>query len=236
MIWLKPGAPAYQIYLPNQGSLGVRHLAASIDFAPATLMSTGSIAHPLLPEIQHRENRLAKPTAPLASGRLEALRVALISGVAWSCLAGFASSAEAAARGMGAPYGWYDGWYAPPAAMPARKVRVAPKTTNTTTKKEKAEPKKRDVGFGQMPKGPLQIVVSFGNQKVTLFSNGVRVAQGPVSTGVPGHPTPTGVFSIIEKDRYHHSNLYSNAPMPYMQRITWSGVALHEGVLPGYPA
>jgi len=72
-----------------------------------------------------------------------------------------------------------------------------------------------------MPKGPLQIVVSIDNQKVTLFSNGVRVAQGPVSTGVPSHPTPTGVFSIIEKDRYHHSNLYSNAPMPYMQRITW---------------
>ncbi len=181
---------------------------------------------------------MAKPTAPLASGRLAALRIALISGVAWSCLAGWAGSADAAARGMGAPYGWYDGWYAPQAAMPARKARVAPKTTNTTTttKKEKAEPKKKDVGFGQMPKGPLQIVVSIGNQKVTLFSNGVRVAQGPVSTGVPGHPTPTGVFSIIEKDRYHHSNLYSNAPMPYMQRITWSGVALHEGVLPGYPA
>jgi L,D-transpeptidase catalytic domain len=87
-----------------------------------------------------------------------------------------------------------------------------------------------------MPKGPLQIVVSIDNQKVTLFSNGVRVAQGPVSTGVPNHPTPLGVFSIIEKDRYHRSNLYSNAPMPYMQRITWSGVALHEGVLPGYPA
>jgi lipoprotein-anchoring transpeptidase ErfK/SrfK len=179
---------------------------------------------------------LAKPTAPLASGRLAALRIALISGVAWSCLAGFASSADAAARGMGAPYGWYDGWHAPQAAMPARKARVAPTTTNASTKKEKAEPKKKDVGFGQMPQGPLQIVVSIGNQKVTLFSNGVRVAQGPVSTGVPGHPTPTGVFSIIEKDRYHHSNLYSNAPMPYMQRITWSGVALHEGVLPGYPA
>ena len=175
-------------------------------------------------------------TAPLTSCRLAALRIALISGVAWSCLAGFASSADAAARGMGAHYGWYDGWYAPQAAMPARKARVAPKITNATTKKEKAEPKKKDVGFGQMPKGPLQIVVSIGNQKVTLFSNGVRVAQGPVSTGVPGHPTPTGVFSIIEKDRYHHSNLYSNAPMPYMQRITWSGVALHEGVLPGYPA
>jgi hypothetical protein len=167
--------------------------------------------------------------APLASGRcgLGALRIALISGVAWNCLAGLASSADA--RGMGAPYGWYDGWYAPPAAIPARKNRVAP------ARKEKAEPKK-DAGFGQMPKGPLQIVVSIGNQKVTLFSNGVRVAQGPVSTGVPGRPTPTGVFSIIEKDRYHRSNLYSNAPMPYMQRITWSGVALHEGVLPGYPA
>jgi lipoprotein-anchoring transpeptidase ErfK/SrfK len=175
-------------------------------------------------------------TAALTSCRLEALRIALISGVAWSCLAGWAGSADAAARGMGAPYGWYDGWYAPQAAMPARKARVAPKTTNTTTKKEKAEPRKKDVGFGQMPKGPLQIVVSIGNQKVTLFSNGVSVAQGSVSTGVPGHPTPTGVFSIIEKDRYHHSNLYSNAPMPYMQRITWSGVALHEGVLPGYPA
>src|SRR5262245_60128605 len=153
----------------------------------------------------------------------------LVSGAACSCLAGLAGSAEAATRGMGAPYGWYDGWYAPPAAVPARKARVAP------TRKEKAEPKK-DAGFGQMPKGPLQIVVSIGSQKVTLFSNGVRVAQGPVSTGVPGRPTPTGVFSIIEKDRYHHSNLYSNAPMPYMQRITWSGVALHEGVLPGYPA
>jgi lipoprotein-anchoring transpeptidase ErfK/SrfK len=170
-------------------------------------------------------------TAPLACGRcgLKAVRIALVSGVAWSSLAGLAGSAEAATRGMGAPYGWYDGWYAPPAAVPARKVRVAP------ARKEKAEPKK-DAGFGQMPKGPLQIVVSIGSQKVTLFSNGVRVAQGPVSTGVPGHPTPTGVFSIIEKDRYHHSNLYSNAPMPYMQRITWSGVALHEGVLPGYPA
>jgi L,D-transpeptidase-like protein len=90
--------------------------------------------------------------------------------------------------------------------------------------------------FGSMPKGPLQLVVSIANQHVTLYSNGVRVAQGPVSTGIPGKPTPTGVFSVIQKDRYHHSNLYSNAPMPYMQRITWSGVALHEGPLPGYPA
>jgi hypothetical protein len=97
----------------------------------------------------------------------------------------------------------------------------------------KAEPAK---DFGAMPKGPLQIVVSIANQHVTLYSNGTQVTQGPVSTGVPGRPTPTGVFSIIQKDRFHHSNLYSNAPMPYMERITWSGVALHEGPLPGYPA
>src|SRR5262249_39556134 len=233
MIWLKPSAPAYPIYLPHQGSVGGRHVAS-----PAS-RSTLRPQRLCLQEPPHtrcclkpsnRENRLAKPTAPLASGRLEALRIALISAVAWSCFAAWSSSADA--RGMGAPYGWYDGWYAPPAAMPARKARVAP----TATKKEKAELKKKDVGFGQMPKGPLQIIVSIGNQKVTLFSNGARVAQGPVSTGVPGRPTPTGVFSIIEKDRYHHSNLYSNAPMPYMQRITWSGVALHEGVLPGYAA
>ncbi len=51
-----------------------------------------------------------------------------------------------------------------------------------------------------------------------------------------GHPTPMGVFTVIGKERYHRSNIYSNAPMPFMQRITWSGVALHEGVLPGYPA
>ena len=87
-----------------------------------------------------------------------------------------------------------------------------------------------------VPKGTLQIVVSIGQQRVTLYSNGVRVAQSAVSTGVPGRPTPMGVFSVIQKDRYHHSNLYSNAPMPYMQRITWSGVALHEGPLPGHPA
>src|SRR5262249_39292222 len=194
----------------------------------------GASANPELPEHPNNQETLLVKftgTAPPTCGRcgLKAVRIALVSGVAWSCLAGLAGSAEAATRGMGAPYGWDDGWYAPPAAVPPRQAPGAP------TRKEKAEPKK-DAGFGPMPKGPLQIVVSIGSQKVTLFSNGVRVAQGPVSTGVPGRPTPTGVFSIIEKDRYHHSNLYSNAPMPYMQRITWSGVALHEGVLPGYPA
>jgi lipoprotein-anchoring transpeptidase ErfK/SrfK len=160
---------------------------------------------------------------------LRMLRIMLAAGAAWAVVTGYAADAAARGMGFGMPYGWYDGWYGPPAAIPSRKPKVAP------VRREKAEPKK-ETGFGDMPKGPLQIVVSIDNQTVTLFSNGVRVAQGPVSTGVASHPTPLGVFSIIEKDRYHHSNLYSAAPMPYMQRITWSGVALHEGLLPGYPA
>ena len=68
------------------------------------------------------------------------------------------------------------------------------------------------------------------------FDNGVLIARSPVSTGTPGHPTPLGVFSVISKQRWHRSNIYSAAPMPYMQRITWSGIALHAGVVPAHPA
>ena len=84
-----------------------------------------------------------------------------------------------------------------------------------------------------MPKGPLHIIVSIGKQRVALYANGVPVATSAISSGTKSHPTPTGVFSIIQKNRHHRSNIYSGAPMPYMQRITWSGVALHQGVLPG---
>jgi hypothetical protein len=86
------------------------------------------------------------------------------------------------------------------------------------------------------PSGPLIIVVSIGSQHVTVYDDGTPIASAPISSGMPGHPTPVGIFSVIQKDRYHHSNIYSGAPMPYMQRITWSGVAMHEGVLPGHPA
>jgi hypothetical protein len=85
-------------------------------------------------------------------------------------------------------------------------------------------------------KGPLLIAVSIANQRLTLYDDGVPIAHSPVSTGTAAHPTPTGVFSVIGKARFHRSNLYSSAPMPFMQRITWSGVALHAGQLPGYPA
>ena len=88
----------------------------------------------------------------------------------------------------------------------------------------------------ETPKGPLQVVISIADQRVSLYDNGTLVARSSVSTGVRRHPTPLGVFSVLEKERWHRSNIYSGAPMPYMQRITWSGIALHAGELPGYPA
>lgn len=86
------------------------------------------------------------------------------------------------------------------------------------------------------PVGPLIINISIHNQRLKLYDSRGLFAESPVSTGMAGHSTPMGVFSVIEKQKWHRSNIYSGAPMPYMQRITWSGVALHQGVLPGYPA
>ena len=86
------------------------------------------------------------------------------------------------------------------------------------------------------PAGPLFFVISTSKQHVSVYGSKGLYSRSPVSTGRPDHPTPHGIFSIIGKERYHRSNIYSGAPMPYMQRITWSGVAMHEGVLPGYPA
>jgi hypothetical protein len=86
------------------------------------------------------------------------------------------------------------------------------------------------------PDGPLAIIVSIPEQRVFVYRNGIRIGVSTCSTGAPGHSTPTGVFTILEKDKNHHSSTYNNAPMPNMNRLTWSGVALHAGNLPGYPA
>ncbi len=83
----------------------------------------------------------------------------------------------------------------------------------------------------------LQLFVSKAEQSLKVYDGGQVVATSRVSTGKPGYATPSGIFSILEKRKYHESNLYSNAPMPWMQRITWSGVALHESnSVPKYPA
>jgi len=79
-------------------------------------------------------------------------------------------------------------------------------------------------------------VVSLAEQKAYVYRAGKLIGVTTVSTGKRGHRTPTGSFTILQKRRKHFSNLYNNAPMPNMQRLTWTGIALHAGALPGYPA
>jgi hypothetical protein len=137
-----------------------------------------------------------------------------------ACLALTASAFPAAAANWYG--GWYGGWH---------KHKSAHKSH---------EPKEADRGGKEpaveIPKGPQQIFISINQQKLHFYSNGVHVADTSIATGVAAHPTPYGVFSIIQKQIFHRSNIYSNAPMPYMQRITWSGVAMHEGRDIGHPA
>ncbi len=106
----------------------------------------------------------------------------------------------------------------PKARKPSAKAGAAVKETNAK------------------PQGPLIIAISIDQQKVRVYDANGLFAESPVSTGMKGHTTPMGVFSVIQKNKMHRSNIYSGAPMPFMQRITWSGIALHAGALPGYPA
>ncbi|WP_188053092.1 L,D-transpeptidase family protein [Sphingosinithalassobacter sp. CS137] len=86
------------------------------------------------------------------------------------------------------------------------------------------------------PEGPVLLIVNVRSQRAVVYRNGVPIGVSTVSTGREGHETPLGVFTILQKRERHFSNLYDNAPMPFMQRLTWGGVALHGGHLPGYPA
>ena len=86
------------------------------------------------------------------------------------------------------------------------------------------------------PTGPVVTVVNLHTQMVQVFRNGVAIGFASSSTGKPGYSTPTGLFPVLEKRRSHRSSTYNNAPMPWMVRLTWSGVAFHAGKLPGYPA
>jgi hypothetical protein len=83
---------------------------------------------------------------------------------------------------------------------------------------------------------PVMAIVSLPNQRITIYDAKGWILRAPVSSGQSGRETPAGIFSVIEKDADHHSNLYDDASMPHMQRLTWSGIALHAGHLPGYPA
>ena len=143
-----------------------------------------------------------------------------------------AGTIGAASQTDAALYYWQDsdpGYYRPDPMVQPRRQKVRRHQTN---KKEEVAEKET----GAKPQGPLIISISIEKQKVRIYNSNGFFAESPVSTGMPGHSTPMGVFSIIQKHKFHHSNIYSGAPMPYMQRITWSGVAMHAGVLPGYPA
>jgi lipoprotein-anchoring transpeptidase ErfK/SrfK len=110
---------------------------------------------------------------------------------------------------------------APPADAAAKQARPAHPTEATAP---------RDAGQ------PIMAIVSIKSQQVTIYDAAGWILRAPVSTGTTGRETPAGVFSVLEKDKDHHSNLYDDASMPNMQRITWSGIALHGGPLPGYAA
>ena len=155
-------------------------------------------------------------------------RVALIAGVSLAALLVAGPTSVWALPGD--LNGWANFATTPSAAEAKKPARRHLKSGDRTSRKsepaEKAAP---------IPSGPLAIIVSIDKQRATLYADGQPIASTAVSTGTREHPTPMGVFSVIQKDKHHVSNLY-NASMPYMQRITWSGSALHEGPLPGYPA
>jgi L,D-transpeptidase catalytic domain len=86
------------------------------------------------------------------------------------------------------------------------------------------------------PSGPVVVLVSIPLQVMHVYRNGILIGRSTVSTGSKGHRTPSGVFTILEKRQSHRSNKYNNAPMPNMQRLTWTGICMHSGQIPGYPA
>ncbi|WP_454629014.1 L,D-transpeptidase family protein [Bradyrhizobium cenepequi] len=136
----------------------------------------------------------------------------------------------AAPQADAALYYWRD--YDPTYYQP--EPQIQPRRQKPRKPAAKAAAPEKDTGT--KPQVPLIITISIQDQKMRVFDANGLFAESPVSTGMKGHSTPMGVFSVIQKHKFHHSNIYSGAPMPYMQRITWSGVAMHAGVLPGYPA
>ncbi len=85
-----------------------------------------------------------------------------------------------------------------------------------------------------VPAGPVVMVISLDEQRAYVYRNGLRIGVSTVSSGKQGKETPTGVFTILQKQKEHKSTLYNAAPMPFMQRLTWDGIALHAGNLPGF--
>jgi peptidoglycan hydrolase-like protein with peptidoglycan-binding domain len=116
-------------------------------------------------------------------------------------------------------------------------VLVAAAVAPAEARKRKPAEKPVEESIPDLANGePMTLVISLSHQKVDVYRGTIHITSSQVSTGMPGYASKAGVFSILEKKRHHHSNIYSGAPMPWMQRVTWSGTALHGGVVPGYPA
>jgi lipoprotein-anchoring transpeptidase ErfK/SrfK len=158
--------------------------------------------------------------------------VAIAAGIIAMALLG-AAQPVAAQQGFGNYFG-YQGQQRPKRRAVVRRSRSSPSGEGTTENKKTAE--KKETKEKTEPAGPVYVVISIADQHISVYDRTGQIARSRISTGMPGHPTPIGVFSVIGKERWHHSNIYSGAPMPWMQRITWSGVAMHAGVVPGYPA
>jgi lipoprotein-anchoring transpeptidase ErfK/SrfK len=131
----------------------------------------------------------------------------------------------------------------PPQALPQALPQPppqAPQALPANTPSESLNPGQW-VWYVEEPlQGSMRMLINITQQKAYLYRNGVLVAASTVSTGKQGYDTPTGVFTILQKNKYHRSNLYKDsnnrpAAMPYMQRLTWDGIALHSGKVPGYP-
>lgn len=126
-----------------------------------------------------------------------------------------------------------------PAMEPRRIVRPRParaRKASPTADDDGAKPAREAKAETQQLDRPLFLIASIADQRVSIYNHHGLVVRSAISTGVPGHPTPKGIFTIIGRERFHRSNIYSSAPMPFMQRVTWSGIAMHLGVVPGRPA
>ena len=162
-----------------------------------------------------------------------------------ACLVGLATPATAQGSWGSSPFSFWDD--APPRPRQSDRMRRyeaarergpqnrqrAVETISATATRVVAAPLAKT---GAAPSSALVAVVSIKDQSLTVWDQSGPVLRSKISTGQSGYATPTGLFSVIQKDRFHESNIYSGAPMPWMHRITWSGIALHAGVVPNYPA
>jgi lipoprotein-anchoring transpeptidase ErfK/SrfK len=241
-IWLRPidvaehetrGGPSryrhvssHDLRGPEEASINRQAFELWSQLTPCAVMR-------LLPFRWRRGDRAGPSAAP--SYRLQSKRalLAIVASIAFACsLAGVIPPAAA------------DSNVKAPAFINARAAAyraaaykaLAYSNAKAALDLQRADPHAQKQSVDKIPKGPLQIIISVDQQKLHLYAGGTHVADTPVATGVPDHPTPLGIFSIIQKARDHRSNIYSDAPMPFMERITWSGVALHEGGNLGHPA